>query len=44
LHQADLLHLLPALFGSVQVPSAVAGDRLGTETCRMVLDLANEGH
>ena len=26
LHQADLLHLLPALFGSVQVPSAVAGE------------------
>ncbi len=24
LHQADLLHLLPDLFGSVQVPSAVA--------------------
>ena len=26
LHQADLLHLLPALFGSVQVPSAVVGE------------------
>ena len=26
LHQADLLHLLPALFRSVQVPSAVAAE------------------
>ena len=26
LHQADLLHLLPTLFGSVQVPSAVAAE------------------
>ena len=26
LHQADLLHLLPALFGSVQVPSAVEAE------------------
>lgn len=26
LHQTDLLHLLPALFGSVQVPTAVAAE------------------
>ena len=26
LHQTDLLHLLPALFGSVQVPAAVAAE------------------
>ena len=26
LHQADLLHLLPALFGGIQVPSAVAAE------------------
>ena len=26
LHQADLLHLMPALFGGIQVPSAVAAE------------------